>query len=390
MKHASEAVRKVLLRCILDGGYRPEEVLPTIPAMAKMFNVSLGTMQTAIHTLKKDGVIEARPREGIFVKAPRTAMRRGGRVGLVCTVPDEILKRSPFSAEVVAALRKALAPAGLKLVACPLPAFTFDLVARLRKQKLAGLILLDVGSDRLISELRELCLPMVSMDFDVSHLGISSVSFDNVAGAFDATRHLIRAGHRRIAFLRYLKLPPLRTRILYGYNVQVDPVIAERMLGYRLAMHGAGLVPVFMETRPETLKQILLDLFVRRPPVTAIVCIATPLLGPIVNEARELGFRIPEDFSLIGYGNARTACGPNKVISYIWNDYKGLGEETARLFLEARSGPPPQRKLLPSKLMLHDSVAAAPPESTGKPVLAAAGAQAARAPGKVLQADIQE
>ena len=71
---------------------------------------------------------------------------------------------------------------------------------------------------------RRFPLVLLNPRFEVE--GCSSVSIDNREGAFAAVNHLLRIGHRRVAIIK-------------GPAGNVDA--EERFLGYRQALHDAGL-----------------------------------------------------------------------------------------------------------------------------------------------------
>jgi DNA-binding LacI/PurR family transcriptional regulator len=70
-----------------------------------------------------------------------------------------------------------------------------------------------------------------------------------------------------------------------------------------------------------------------------------------------LGYAVPGDVSLMGFGVSHKAFAPGKRISSVWVDIPGLGRGAARLFLDALKGEPPRRLVLPIHLDLRDSVA---------------------------------
>src|SRR6185436_4076953 len=141
-----------------------------------------------------------------------------------------------YPGEVIAALRTRLELAGYSLVPFSLVGRnSLAVVRRIKEENFSALAFFELNSEPLLVELRQLCLPMISMDYDACQLGISSVIFDNAFGTFAMTRHLIGQGHREIAFIRQLHPEHI------GYGTYSDKVEDERMLGYRIAMQESAL-----------------------------------------------------------------------------------------------------------------------------------------------------
>lgn len=136
-------------------------------------------------------------------------------------------------------------------------------------------------------------IPVVAVDPHTGPLGIPSVDSDNLAGAVMATEYLLGLGHRRIALLG--GRPDLESARL-------------RERGFRDAMKAVG-VPVDESLvcnggyRPETAEGPARQLLSRADPPTAVF--ATNDLSAIrtMEVAHELGLRVPDDLSVIGFDN---------------------------------------------------------------------------------------
>jgi len=350
-------IRRELLRYILEGRFEADKPLPTIKELADSFNVSTKTVQKAVHALTAEGVIVAKRGVGLFVRSVNPQAGRIKRVGMLYPWNNpHYLENKPWPGETIVPFREKLEAAGLKLQPYPLAHLDrITLLESLIKLKLGALVLFEVDSDVIVSECRELRLPMVSLDYDAYRHGIPSAIFDNVFGVFQATQHLIGLGHRHIAFMRPLLSTPLnRGRIL-------DWVEDERLKGYRVAMQHAGLEPLieaFEHKDPEVF-QPARALLTRRPEITALVCIGDWNAQQLAHEVLAMGLRIPEDVSIFGFGNGQTEFAPGKRISSVRLDMAGMAEAGARLLLDAlKPNPPlPTREVVATSLVHYDSVA---------------------------------
>ena len=360
----SQQIRRQLRQRILDGQFEAAGTLPTIRSLAKSFNVSTKTVQKAIHALSAEGIIEAKRGTGLFIKSQAFKPGSGGqRIGLLHASAPEYLNGELYPKPIIDTLTADMQAAGYTLVPCSLAKLDrLALEAELIKLKLGGLILFEVDADRVIFELLELRLPMLSIDHDCYRHGVSCVVFDNIFGSFQTTRHLIAQGHRHITCLR-----PLMVSRIHNNN-SLTPIEDERLKGYCVAMQEAGLpldVQEYSTRIPGGTEQILLKLLGRRPAPTAFVCDSDGNALSIINEVRKLGFRVPQDISFVGFGDFGTEFDPGKRVTTCRVDYGEVGHVSAKLFLDILAGKVarPERKIIPTTLVLRDS--SAPPPALG-------------------------
>lgn len=136
-------------------------------------------------------------------------------------------------------------------------------------------------------------IPVVAVDPHTGRSDIPTVDADNVAGGEMATRHLLGLGHRRIAMLT--GRPDLESS-------------REREEGFRRAMEAAGvtidesLVRVG-GYRPESAEAPARELLTRPDRPTAIFAANDLSAIRTIQVAQELGLRVPEDLSVIGFDN---------------------------------------------------------------------------------------
>jgi DNA-binding LacI/PurR family transcriptional regulator len=228
-------------------------------------------------------------------------------------------------------------------------------VEKLKSVSLTGILLFEIGNPQLAIELRKLNRPLVSVDYDYFQFSVSSVVFDHLYGMCEATRRLIANGHRDIRFLRSLSLQDSADVSI------IDPVEDERQKGYRLAMKSAGL-PVRVEAHPPgivNLRARLLEIFGGRPAPTALVCQSDYAAPNIIRELTKLGFRIPEDVSLVGFGDEGVEIGPGRKMATVAVDRRAMGEQAAQLLVSAIRGESGSltRKIIEAEVKEYDSIA---------------------------------
>lgn len=136
-------------------------------------------------------------------------------------------------------------------------------------------------------------VPAVLVDARAEGPGPPAVVPDEVRGGRDATEELLRHGHRRIGF-------PL--------NRDDIPATTGRLAGYRAALDDAG-VPfdptLVVAQESESVGGYLASRQLLGLPVppTALFCFNDRMAMGAYRAAAELGLRIPDDLSVIGFDN---------------------------------------------------------------------------------------
>ncbi|MGI4855605.1 MAG: LacI family DNA-binding transcriptional regulator [Janthinobacterium lividum] len=228
--------------------------------------------------------------------ARRLSMGSSETIGLA--IPDIA---NPFFAELADAVESAVAECRMGLALC----ITRNKLEReavylgwLDTQRFDGLIFAtnrpDDGSLRkLIGDRRNLVL----VDEDVSGLNVPKVFTDNETGGYLACRHLIEAGHRRIAHI---------TGPVGLFSVR------ERLEGYKRALREAGIrfdatlvqYGAYDRRFGQSAAQALLAL-ANRP--TAVFAGSDYLAVGVLETLREHHLEVPKDMSLVGFDDMEFA-----------------------------------------------------------------------------------
>jgi LacI family transcriptional regulator len=173
------------------------------------------------------------------------------------------------------------------------------------------------------------------------------VETDDVNGSALATRHLLSLGHRRIAFLAG---PP------------ASPWARERLEGYQRALREVELEPddrlVFSAGATiEEGEAAALQLLHESTGVTAVQAVNDFVaIGAAAVFGRQ-GIRIPEDISMIGYGDILMSGHFRVPLTTIHQPKFSLGESAMELMFQAIRGGRPESRRLPINLVIRSSTA---------------------------------
>lgn len=194
-------------------------------------------------------------------------------------------------------------------------------------------------------------IPVVAIDPHTGPGGPSTIDSDNVGGARVATQHLIDLGHYRIAHIR-------------GRG---DLASAElREAGYRESLLKAGLPfdPALVRDggyQAALTAEVARELLTRPDRPTAIFAANdTSALG-VLEVARDLGLRVPQDLSVIGFDDIPEAASSAPPLTTVAQPLHDLGAQALQMLLELLSGRDvPGHVQLPAKLVVRASTGPAP------------------------------
>ena len=167
-----------------------------------------------------------------------------------------------------------------------------ELPKLIREQKVDGIIVLGKMTDDFLSYIRQnTTAPLVYMDFTDEELEADAVVSDSFYGAYQLANYLIGMGHRKIAYVGTLL---------------ATTSITDRYLGYTKSLMEHG-IPIRSEWQINDRdlasgyidEENLLQLPEEMP--TAFMCNCDLTAGKLINKLSRMGYRVPEDISVVGY-----------------------------------------------------------------------------------------
>jgi DNA-binding LacI/PurR family transcriptional regulator len=171
-------------------------------------------------------------------------------------------------------------------------------VRRMIESRVDGVAILTFGmEDYLLEHLRFRNLPLVFIDIGPKLPRVSNIRVDYADGIRQAVQHLAALRHERIAFVS----GPARLRSALA-----------RKAAFETSMHEIGLPvrPEFVvegDHRLEGGKNALQQLSALREPPTALLCSNDMTAIGVLREAYELGIRVPQELSVVGFDDIRIA-----------------------------------------------------------------------------------
>jgi LacI family transcriptional regulator len=211
-----------------------------------------------------------------------------------------------------------------------------DVIDRIVGTRLvAGLLAVFPGpSAKHLAELHSREFPVVLIDDQgIPPEGTLWISVDNRLGAYEATRHLLRLGHRRIAHIQ----GPLK------YQVSHD-----RYQGYCDALKEAGisldstlvLEGDFMPQTGRTCANAFLDLSAEKRP-TAIFAGSDYMAYGAIAAAQQRGLLVPEDIAVVGFDDNPSSAHMEPALTTVRQPFYEMGRRATEILLNLVDAPRP-------------------------------------------------
>lgn len=204
---------------------------------------------------------------------------------------------NPFFTSLVRGVEDVVKEGGLNLLLCNTdenPAKERSYVEVLIGNRINGVIMAPTGSAReSVEAFRQHGIPVVFIDRQLAGVEADAVLLDNVSGAYEATVHLLRLGHRRIGIITGLE----------GVSTS-----EEREEGYRRALADFGIAPderliVRGNSRIEGGIRQTRALLALPPDVRPTALFASNNLLTIgaMRALREAGVKVPQEMAVVGF-----------------------------------------------------------------------------------------
>ncbi|MBS4220482.1 LacI family DNA-binding transcriptional regulator [Bacillus sp. FJAT-49711] len=271
---------------------------PTIYDVAKAAGVSIATVSKVINNTgqmrdtTRERVKETMEKLNYHPSLMASALTGKGTETLGLLVPDI---SNPFFSEMAKTIEDRAHESGMSVIICS----TDENVEKekkyielLQRKHVDGMIVASSFHNKEVLEgVASRGIPLVMLTRDDAGLGVTSISVDDFKGGYEATSHLISEGHQDILIIaEYAKSSKLR---IYGYleaHAEHDLVSREENICRTVAS---------IENGKECFRQIVQK---GRVPSGIFACNDLIAVG-VIQEAKEIGLKIPEDLSIIGFDN---------------------------------------------------------------------------------------
>ena len=179
-----------------------------------------------------------------------------------------------------------------------------------------------------------------------------SVGCDNVRGGVEATRHLIKLGRRRIAFV--------------GDASERSPEQVDRYNGYRKALHSAGFpidesLIAYAHNRARLGRAAVESLLDKNVPFDAVFASTDLIALGAMRALQERKIAVPDAVSVVGYDDQPVAALVTPALTTVQQNIREASEGLVNAIVALIRGEGVKSTLIAPRLIVRDSCGATPP-----------------------------
>ena len=366
-RQPENTVADLLRDQILSGNFKEGEWLPTERQLAEDLNVHRSTVRLAINQLVQKGLVTRRPHSRPIVaaavraahlEAAPSAQRVSSPSNLIALLTTGQVDASASSQErIFWGMNRALADAGYFGVFVDLGIIGSEQdnadreAEQLRfilKQGFGGAVFYPYAyrSNKELVEAVSQTIPLVTIDRRIESVDTDFVGVDNYQAMYDTIMHLIKQGHRRIAYLTK--------------NEQIFAV-QNRIQGYIDAIRDADLDEIVLSipsrteqewTAVDVVFQMTED---KRPSAAAVFNDYSAL--DFSNRLTNMGLSVPGDVAITGFDSIISTLPTGVGLTSVAQPFEEIGRKAVEVLLRRlkdRSAPTVSVNL-PAELIIRES-----------------------------------
>lgn len=372
-----KTIAEELKRQILQNAYSPGSKLPSELALAEKYNVSRITSRKSIDLLTEQNLVKRVQGSGTYVVDVLPDSPSNGTNKPLVSLLLPFDNENGTLIDFIHSVTESLNSRGF-FVSIHNSEWDFEKEHKLLKNiftsNIDGMIFFPISSRKnldVICEMVAAKAPFVVVDSCYANLPVHCVSSNNLEGTRQITNHILEKGHRNIAFFSYEYLDfntTIRDRYL-GFckahsdmNLKVNERI--NVIGFRdnvLNEQPQFKIKLSSGVSNRTYKNELIKCLKRmiQLKVTAIVAEHDALAIDIMMVAEEIGIRIPEDISVVGFDDIPLVSRMHIPLTTVKQDFNAMGIMASNLlvdFIRTRKIASPNIQLVDTHPVFRDSI----------------------------------
>jgi len=218
-----------------------------------------------------------------------------------------------------------------------------------KKRNLDGIIVIGMYPDDFYQQMKKTKIPIVLIDSYCNDHYYHNIRIDDAYGSYIATKCVLDSGHSKIAF--------------FSGQLKEDGVMKKRLLGYQEALEEYGIAfdkNYIFEGQIQYQSGIDMAKRFHKSNIeaTAIVAAADILAIGVMKGLYDLGVKVPEDISIIGFDDLEISQYLTPGLTTIRQQISLKGQKAVELLLKHIENPnlSKQEEILPLQLVERGSV----------------------------------
>ncbi|MFQ5456817.1 MAG: substrate-binding domain-containing protein, partial [Nitrospirota bacterium] len=311
---------------IRQNNLKPGDKIPSEREFMKRYEVNHVTLSRAMRELVYQGVLYKQHGKGTFVAAP------GGEKISISAIAVIVPSVSYFFPPVIRKIEDIAYHSNYNVIVCNTDGQAGKegrYIQNFINNGCRGLIIKPVYDEDNQNYLKLAHIPFVMLDSPPKGIEADCIVVDDVKGGYDATRHLIECGHKRIACI--------------GTGDVFPRAAMDRLWGYDRALRDSGLeinrelvkiTQYLLKGNEEKFSGLIADMlnFENRP--TAIFALNDFVAQKVFEIIRDKGIRVPEDIALVGYDDTDIAADVDLPLTSISLPKEEIGEKAILMLID--------------------------------------------------------
>jgi LacI family transcriptional regulator len=208
-------------------------------------------------------------------------------------------------------------------------------VQMLQERRVDGMIVSPVTvTDEILADLHKDGLPFVQIDRSIKGEDVPCVRTDHGAGSALAADHLVKRGHKEIAYV--------------GGPLQIQ-TFDLRLEGFKKALAKHGLKPAaikLVDNDEDAAAGAVKEILASKSRPTALYTASIKLTIGGLRAIREAGIKVPSEIEIVGFDDIAMADLFSMPVSTVCQDVEAIGREAFRALLRVMNSQKVQRELL--------------------------------------------
>lgn len=328
---------------------------PTIKDVAKHARVSTATVSRIINNHPHGYSEETRQRVLQAIEALNyqpNALARGlvsNRTSTIGVLLPDVSKL--FASEILNGIEDVANTLDHSVIVCNTDSNgsrTMKYLRVLKEKRVDGIIFVsEVLTDLYYQTLKEMRIPTLLVSTMSEKFQVPYVKVDDEQAAYGGTQYLIDCGHRHIALLS---------------GSISDPIAGKpRVDGYRRALQDNN-IPVnedyifYGKDFGNVTGYKSLDDIIKIPEITAVFAVSDELAAGILSRAYQLGIKVPDELSVLGYDNTKVAEIVIPPLTVVGQPLYEMGKLASEMLFEMIAGKRISSQIMPFEIVERYSV----------------------------------
>ena len=310
---------------------RPGEPFGTEVALASECGVTRMTVRKAVNALVAEGLVERRAGVGLFVREKDAVTRRwrfiaGNFLWDPAIKAASAVRREAAKIGVDVELRDA--GGDMKTL--------LDEIAVLPDSGAVGAVVFSQHGEAFDDAVRAVAakgFPLVVLDEKLNaRSGVDCVLSDNDLGGRLVAERLVRAGHRRLAFVGDFVADTVRTR-WDGFSKLVVKLTGEKPRKYDIKGEDR-----FSEWADE-IRDVVGRIVRQKDRPTAVFCSCDAIARHVMRALADMGLSVPGDISLVGFDDDPIAEWTTPALTTVRQDFAAIGKSAVKALVSRIERP---------------------------------------------------